>query len=367
MNLEKYKNVSLELAFNSRVSTGGNPSVIHYGKLREGTLNSEQIEFVFWCLNHAPHIGVKPVGLRYGGKRFDARKLPVGDYQTAFKPSKLTRLQWIDEKDRINVTYSRADENTYWLEVGMGQEMAHIAGAVAQIGVCMIGGVYIDLVPMVPYLSSEPPANYQKSNLPEPTRDGGPSAIECIEGWRPSKRSQFDDATLEQIGQLLWAGLGCTPHPTFRYYRSGERDFTSQGKTIPSASATYTLNLYAVREDGVFRYVNWNEKEGVATHSLKQTAQLENVVSQVQQALPKLPRSPNYILVASNERLRPYFSLMEAGYSTLHILLQAYALNLESNVFVMRHDEMRMVKETLRLTDTPIALIPVGNAPFRRR
>ena len=149
----------------------------------------------------------------------------------------------------------------------MGQEMVHVAGSIAQLGVCMIGGLYVDLVPMIPYLSSKAPQNYHKGNLPDPLRDGEDSAVKCIEGWKPSKTFKLEKISRSKLGQLLWAGYSCT-HKTFRYHRYGTLSFEGQGKTIPSASAIYSTSLYVIEEDGIFKYMNWDDEKAAATHSL---------------------------------------------------------------------------------------------------
>jgi hypothetical protein len=243
----------------------------------------------------------------------------------------------------------------------------------------MIGGVSVDLVPMTPYYSSEPPKEYWKGNLPEPVRDSENSAVEYIEKWEPSETFSQKKIDRSQIGQLLWAGFGCTPHKTFRYYRHGVLSSDGQGKTIPSASASYTITLYVIKEDGVFKYLNWNDENGVATHSLgiiKKGSWLnignyenetwvnsreEKLLNELQQLLPDLPKVPTYIVVASNRRLSPYFSLMEAGYSVLHIILQAQALGMSSNIFVLDQTQMMKIRRTIGLIDMPIVIIPISN------
>jgi hypothetical protein len=41
----------------------------------------------------------------------------------------------LQDKTRESVDYSTRGMNGYWIEQGMSQEMVHVAGAVAQIGV----------------------------------------------------------------------------------------------------------------------------------------------------------------------------------------------------------------------------------------
>jgi hypothetical protein len=385
LNLDPFRRISLELALNSRVSTGGWKGIERGGKLGSLPLTHDQVEFVFWCLSRVPNISKETVVIECGGKKFDKETLSLDGGRVVIEPVKYPRikcpsirLHWVNKKDLRSVSFSTNVENAYLLEWGMGQEMVHVAGAVAQVGVNMIGGVYVDLVPMAPYLSSKPPQNYLNGNLPEPVRDGKDSTVECIEGWKPSETFKLEKITRSQLGQLLWAGYGCTPHKTFRYHRYGTLSLEGQGKTIPSASATYTTSLYVIEEDGIFRYVNWNEEKGAATHSLgiiKRGDQLNmgeyragawvytkkgDLLREVKQLVPALPKASTYIVIASNGRLTPYFSLMEAGYAVLHLILQAQALNMASNLVVLSQDKMIKMRRTIGLIDTPIALVPIG-------
>jgi hypothetical protein len=385
LNLDLFSGISLELALNSRVSTGGWKGIERGGKIGSTPLSHDQVEFVFWCLSHTRNISEEAITIECNGKKFNTETLTVDSERITVEPVSYPRikcpsirLHWVSEKNLRDVSFSTTVENAYLMEWGLGQEMVHIAGAIAQVGVNMIGGISVDLVPMTPYLSSKPPQNYRKGNLPEQLRDGEDSAVACIKEWKPSETFKLEKVARSQLGQLLWAGLGCTPHKTFRYHRYGALTSEGQGKTIPSASASYTTSLYVIEEDGIFKYVNWDDENCVATHSLgviKKGNVLNrgefkkgrwvytrkgDLLSELQQLVPSLPQASTYIVVASNRRLRPYFSLMEASYSVLHIILQARALEMASNIVVLSRDQMRNIQRTIGLIDMPIALIPIS-------
>lgn len=387
MNLEHFSNISLELALNSRVSTGGWKGEEKAGNLSSKPLTRDQIEFVFWCLSHTPSISEEAVVIECDGKKFDKKTLTLDGEEIALKSvvrprfhdmdvlSPTIRLHWTKKGP---VQFSTDIENAYWVERGMAQEMVHIAGSIGQMGVCIIGGVYVDLVPMIPYLSSKPPQNFRKGNLPTPLRDGGDSAVECFKKWKPSEAFDLEKITKFQLGQLLWAGFGCTPHNTYSYNWYGTLNFWGQGKTIPSASAIPTTSLYVIEDDGIFKYVNWNEEESVATHSLGlirkgdplKVGEYRNgtltyvrkgdLLQEVNNLLPKLPEASTYILITTNGRHPPYFSLMEAGYSALNVVLQAQALNMKSNIVVISKDQMGKIQQTIGVFDVPIAFVPIG-------
>ncbi len=385
MNLESYKGISIELALNSRVSTGGWKGIERAGELGSQPLTPEQVEFVFWCLGHTPQICKETVIIECDGKTFDKETCTFNGEKITLKPVQYPRikhpsirLHWSTKKNLREVSFSTDYENAYWFEWGMGQEIVHIAGAIGQVGVNMIGGMHVDLVPMIPYFSQKPPKKYRRGNLPDPIRDGKDSAVECIEKWKAFKTFTEDKVSRSQLGQLLWAGNGCTPHKTIRYHRYGTLAIGGQGKTIPSAGATYTTSLYVIEKNGIFKYINWSEEEDVATHSLGMVRKGNvlnigeyrdggwvylrkgELLQEVRKLVPKLPKAPTYIVVASNGKLGPYLSLMEAGYSTLHIVLQAQALDVASNIVVISQVQMTKIKGTIGLHDSPIAIIPVG-------
>ncbi len=385
MTLETNKNVSLELALNSRVSTGGWKGIERAGKLSNQPLTPDQVVFIFDCLRHTPHISKEPIVVECNGRRFDDELSSLNNIKTRLEPIQYPgikhpsiRLQWSTEKKLRKVVFSTENENAYWIERGMGQEMVHVAGAIAQVGINMIGGMYVDLVPMVPYFSKSPPKKYRRGNLPEPIRDGNNSAVECINKWKNSKIFTEEKVSRAQLGQLLWAGIGCTPHRTVRYHRYGTLALGGQGKTIPSASATYTTTLYVIEEEGIFKYLNWGEEKNVATHSLGiiRTGNMLKIgeykeggwiytgtgelSQEIQKIVPKIAKAPTYIVIASNGKLGPYLSLMEAGYSALHIVLQTQALQLASSIQVISQIQMAKIKGILGLNDSPMIFIPVG-------
>src|SRR4030043_488531 len=68
--------------------------------------------------------------------------------------------------------------------------------------------------------------------LPEPARNSDTSIEEALLGRRSTRSFSEKAVTLEQVGQLLWAGQGITGP-------GGKR-------TAPSAGALYPLEMYAV-------------------------------------------------------------------------------------------------------------------------
>ena len=108
LNLEPFRSISLELALNSRVSTGNS----HSGKLGKQPLTPNQIEFVFWCLSHTPHVSEDTVIIECDGKKFDEDTLTLGGEKIIFKPTQCEsiRLHWFAEnyENLRKVSYSGA-------------------------------------------------------------------------------------------------------------------------------------------------------------------------------------------------------------------------------------------------------------------
>ena len=85
-----------------------------------------------------------------------------------------------------------------------------------------------------------------------------------------------------------------------------------------------------------------------------------DLLDRFQGLVPGLPKTSNYLVAASTGQLPPFFSLMEAGYSVLHMLLQAEALEMASNVVVLSNDQMTKIRGTIGLPDIPLAIIPIS-------
>ncbi|MCJ7569665.1 MAG: SagB/ThcOx family dehydrogenase [Anaerolineales bacterium] len=188
--------------------------------------------------------------------------------------------------------------------------------------------------------------------LPKPSSQGSISLEQAI-GNRKSVRSfNKQNLSLEQIGQLLWAGQGL-------------RDALGQ-RTVPSAGALYPLELYLVTEEGAYHYVPKGHRmephiEGDMRSSLSNAALGQVFISQ----------SPATILLTAvftrietkygKERSGQYIYL-EAGHAAQNILLQATALGLDGVPVGAFYEEQ--VSKVLKLPREhyPLYLIPLGFA-----
>ncbi len=190
--------------------------------------------------------------------------------------------------------------------------------------------------------------------LPKPKHQGSISLEQAI-GDRESIRSYKKQAlSLEQIGQLLWAGQGL-------------RDAFGQ-RTVPSAGALYPLELYLVIEEGVYHYIPKGHRiephvEGDTRSSLSNAALGQECIS----------HAPiTFVLTAVFSRLEtkygkersPQYIYLEAGHAAQNILLQATALGLDGVPVGAFYEEQISKILELQCEHYPLYLITLGFAEY---
>jgi SagB-type dehydrogenase family enzyme len=183
--------------------------------------------------------------------------------------------------------------------------------------------------------------------LPAPDTSGGMTLNQAL-ATRRSIRAFSDQAlTLEQVGQLLWAGQGVTDPQRVK-------------RTAPSAGASYPLELYVAQHTGVARY-------DPANHQLQMLGDQD--VRKMLGRQPAVTAAPLVIVIAADmgriggrygERAQS-FVYLEAGHVAQNILLEATALGLGAvpvGAFDPKH-----VKEALKLPDNleVLYIVPVGH------
>jgi len=342
----------LEIALNSRVSSGGGGD--HFGQPSEEPITPEQLEFIFECLRHTPQTSKHYHLIHYEKRELNLRDFTPDARSLSSEPFRRLVIQWGEPREEPVNEFER---NSRWLDKAMGLELAHLSGAVARVGICILGGESVELTPMIPYLSADIPVGFRLGNLPQPMRDSTRSALSCIENMRFSHSFSSIAPTIERISQILWAGYGCTPHTT---HSGGTGDaFRRQGKTIPSGNAVYDLVLYTLMEDGIALYLNWDSGRNVPTHSLRYVRR-SNTIPKLCKCLPRIPESPFCIIAASQGKLRQKSAVMEAGYAGLNISLQTEAIGLGYHLTALAPDETEAIQKYLLLEHSPMAVFSVG-------
>ena len=192
--------------------------------------------------------------------------------------------------------------------------------------------------------------------LPEPRKDSDISIEEALLGRRSVRNFGSEAVTLQQLGQLLWAGQGITS--------------TDGKRTAPSAGALYPLKVYAVIGNvdgavaGVYKYEPLTHTltrimDGDQRQSLSQAAMGQ---TSVKQGAIDIVITGVYEKVTSKYGERGIrFVHLEAGHAAQNICLQAVSLKL-GTVTVGAFDDAN-VQKVLNLPEDeiPLYIIPAGN------
>ena len=189
-----------------------------------------------------------------------------------------------------------------------------------------------------------------RTELPTPSYRGTRTLEEALVK-RHSNRSFLDrPIELAAVGQLLWAGQGM-------------RDRIG-GRTTPSASRRYPLDLYILTEAGLALYL----PEGHALETVHPEDLREPLHRAVyfQESIKEAPlivvitaefaRADHQYGAARAER----FVLIETGHVAQNILLQAYAMGLAGVAFGAFKD--KQVSEVLQLPPQrkPLYILSIG-------
>ncbi len=185
--------------------------------------------------------------------------------------------------------------------------------------------------------------------LPKPNFDGSMSLEQTIAARRSWRDFRSGSLTLEQIGQLAWVAQG--------------QDTKSKYRTVPSAGATYPLELFVVNENGLYHYL-------LGKHALEKLTDQDIRSALVSAAWGQefIEAAPLTLVFAAefNRTTRRYgkrgirYVYMEAGHATQNVHLQAEALGLGS-VAVGAFDDLG-VSRVLSLPShlEPIYMVVVG-------
>lgn len=189
--------------------------------------------------------------------------------------------------------------------------------------------------------------------LPIPKHQGTVSVEQAI-FQRRSVRNYKDEAlTLEEVSQLLWAAQGKTS------------DWG--GRTVPSAGATYPLEIYLVvgnvkdLDVGTYHYL-WDKNELEKTHDKDLRADLASA-AWVQECIRKA--AINIIISADYNRTTKQYGKRgiryvdnEVGHCGQNIYLQCEALGL-ATVAIGAFQEDRII-QILKIKEEPIYIMPIG-------
>ena len=187
-------------------------------------------------------------------------------------------------------------------------------------------------------------------NLPKPNLDGSMSLEQAITVRRSRRDFSRQSLTPEQISQLAWSAQGQVADSSYR--------------TVPSAGATYPLELFVVTEEGLFHYL-------LVKHALEKLSDQDlrsalAIAAWGQEFIEAAPLSLVFAAEFSRTtgrygRRGVRYVYMEAGHAAQNVHLQAESLGLGS-VAVGAFDDAS-VSKVLSLPNNlePIYMVVVGH------
>ena len=189
----------------------------------------------------------------------------------------------------------------------------------------------------------------ERLTLPKPDKSGSVSLEQAIAVRRSRRDFLARPLALEQISQLTWAAQGQDAHDRYR--------------TVPSAGATYPLELFVVAADGLFRYLpDGHALERLTDQDLRASLAAAAWGQQFIEAAPlTLVFAAQFSRTTGRYGRRGIrYVYMEAGHAAQNIHLQAEALGLGS-VAIGAFDDASVGK-VLSLPEhlEPIYMVAVG-------
>jgi SagB-type dehydrogenase family enzyme len=194
--------------------------------------------------------------------------------------------------------------------------------------------------------------------LPPPSQQGGLSLEAAIAARRSLRHFAPDTISLPRLSQLLWAAQGISDHQ-------------EELRTVPSAGASYPLEIFVVCGDncveelaeGIYHYNSANHSlsrhyAGEVRPELARAALNQNFIAQAPMSVIIGALYERTARIYGNRGER--YVHMEVGHVGQNIYLQAVALGLATVAIGAFHDEL--VSRALRLDESlkPLYIMPVG-------
>ncbi|MEO0185599.1 MAG: SagB/ThcOx family dehydrogenase [candidate division WOR-3 bacterium] len=185
-------------------------------------------------------------------------------------------------------------------------------------------------------------------NLPEP-QFTNVSLEDCIQKRRSIREFEKKDLTIQQISNILWSAQGIT-------------DSVREFRAVPSAGATYPLEVFVAKKDGLFRYIpdghKLNKEQDTDLRKDIARAALNQMFIADAGIVIIITAVYNRTAWRYGERAYRYIN-NEVGHCAQNIHLEAVALGLGSVPIGAFDDEK--IKKILKLKEEePLYIIPVG-------
>jgi SagB-type dehydrogenase family enzyme len=194
--------------------------------------------------------------------------------------------------------------------------------------------------------------------LPAPFLNGGLPLTEAINQRRSIRDFSSEPVLLFQLSQVLWSAQGIT-------------DSLQNLRSVPSAGASYPLEIYVVVGDNAVREVDcgvYYYEVGMHRLSMHLQEDLRSALAEAALNQDSISVAPiSLVICAEYDRTLARYSAkgesyiyMEAGHAGQNVYLQAVALGLGSlAIGAFRDDDVRRVLK-LKSSMRPLCIMPVG-------
>jgi SagB-type dehydrogenase family enzyme len=194
--------------------------------------------------------------------------------------------------------------------------------------------------------------------LPEPRLKGDISLETALKHRRTVRAYRPDPLSIDQCGQLLWAGQGISEDRGYK-------------RTAPSAGALYPMDVYAVvgpgtvggLREGVYHYEPQSHTVSLVSPGDKRDALARASLSQSWMAAAPV----NLVITAEYERVTPKYgergvryAMMEAGHIAQNVFLQAESFGLRAGIVGAFQDGDVTRALDLPGSHQPLLILPVG-------
>jgi len=187
-------------------------------------------------------------------------------------------------------------------------------------------------------------------NLPEPRLKGNVSVEEAINNRRSVRNYAPKKIDVASISQLLWAAQGIT-------------DKSRGFRSTPSAGALYPLEIYLVKDEGIYHYIPDGHKlELVSDKNVKEAlvkaAHNQAFISEADIDIIVCGVYERAAVRYGDRAVR--YTDMEAGHLAQNVFLQAIALGLDSVAIGAFSDSAVSEIVGLPKNSKPLYILPVG-------
>ena len=238
--------------------------------------------------------------------------------------------------------------------LGIGNVFENLGVSGTKINDREIGTVELVLDAMVPgyggscWTDAAPEGGPVPSSggFPLPRRDGSKPLLDILRTLKVES-SNGREASNEDIGQLLWAARGRTPH----YVKSEPR-----GITIPTWGGDQTISsVWIVADGSISKYRNWEKRTWA--HGLESARKFDR---ERWETLRKA-FDPFDTLIVFAKHEQPARALWEVGYQLLNAIAQASALDLRYKAILLDRGRKPIVQATG--IEDPVAVLLLKSKP----